>query len=133
MTQKPNPTPNEPKRGAFQKVGECLYRRTSSGVYYGLVKRAGKQYRRSLKTSDRKLAERTLAEFREKVGRLDHTKSRSNLTFAEIAQRWLSTIVPQLKASSANRRQTSVRQLLPHFGFHPRSQRNGRHLRAMGL
>jgi integrase len=115
MAKRQKPSSNEP----FQKVAECLYRRGSSGVYYALVKRAGKQYRRSLKTTDRKLAERTLSDFRQKVGRLDHTKARSNLTFAEIAKHWLSTVTPQLKASSGRRRENSINQLLPHFGTVP--------------
>ena len=100
-----------PKRGAFQKVGECLYRHTSSGTYYGLVKRSGKQYRRSLKTTDRKLAERFVAEFRQKIDRLDHTKARSTFTFNECAARWLGIVTPQLKLSSARRRKTSVEQI----------------------
>lgn len=108
--------PHEPKAGAFQKVAECLYRHRSSGTYYGLVKRSGKQYRRSLKTSDRKLAERRVAEFRQKVDRLDHTKVSSSLTFAECAQQWLGTVTPHMKESSARRRETSVAQLLPHLG-----------------
>jgi hypothetical protein len=33
----------------------------SSGGYYALLKRGGKQFRRSLKTKDRKLAERSRA------------------------------------------------------------------------
>ena len=115
MKSRPEPSSKEP----FQKVAECLYRRLPSGVYYALVKRAGKQYRRSLKTTDRKLAERTLSEFRQKVGRLDHTKTRSHVTFAEIAKHWLSTVTPQLKASSGRRRETSISQLLPHFGAIP--------------
>src|SRR4051812_32368344 len=98
----------EAQVGAFSKVAECLYRHTSSGTYYGLVKRSGKQYRRSLKTKDRKLAERQLAQFRQKVERLDHTKSRATLTFAECAKLWLSTVAPHLKASSARRRETSL-------------------------
>ena len=118
MHPPPNPDAEEPG-SEFQKVAECLYRRTSSGVYYGLVKRAGKQYRRSLKTTDRKLAERNLADFRQKVGRLDHTKNVSSVTFAEIAKRWLATIQPQLKASSARRRETSVQQILTHMGSIP--------------
>lgn len=117
--QSPSTSGTEPEESEFQKVAECLYRRTSSGVYYGLVKRAGKQYRRSLKTSDRKLAERNLADFRQKVGRLDHTKNVSSVTFAEIAKRWLATIQPQLKASSARRRETSVQQILTHLGAIP--------------
>jgi hypothetical protein len=35
----------------FKKVGPNLYR-DAAGRYYLLVKRAGKQFRRSLKTSD---------------------------------------------------------------------------------
>jgi len=52
---------------AFQKVGQNLYRLESTGGYYALLKRADKQFRRSLKTKDRKLAERKLSELREKV------------------------------------------------------------------
>src|SRR5271155_5819016 len=39
------------ERGIFIKVAECLYRHKSSQIYYGLVKRSGKQFRRSLKTN----------------------------------------------------------------------------------
>jgi hypothetical protein len=43
---------------AFKNVGENLYRHTPSGNYYALLKRNGKQFRRSLKTNDRALASR---------------------------------------------------------------------------
>jgi integrase len=109
-------TEDEPKLGTLVKVAECLYRHTSSGTYYGLVKRSGKQYRRSLKTKDRKLAERFLTEFRQKVERMDHTKVRTSLTFEECAKLWLGTVTPHLKASSARRRETSVAQLFPYLG-----------------
>jgi hypothetical protein len=39
---------------AFHKVAENLYRLESSGGYYALIKKSGKQFRRSLKTKDRK-------------------------------------------------------------------------------
>lgn len=102
--------------GTLSKVAECLYRHSSSGTYYGLVKRSGKQYRRSLKTKDRKLAERFLAESRQKVERLDHTKARITFTFSECAKHWLATVTPHMKPSSARRRETSVAQLFPYFG-----------------
>jgi len=35
----------------FHKVAENLYRLESSGGYYALIKKSGKQFRRSLKTS----------------------------------------------------------------------------------
>jgi hypothetical protein len=44
----------------FHKVAENLYRLESSGGYYALIQRSGKQFRRSLKTKDRKLADRRL-------------------------------------------------------------------------
>src|SRR5687768_4966452 len=111
-----NTPESEPQKGPLSKVAECLYRHSSSGMYYGLVKRSGKQYRRSLKTTDRKLAERSLVEFRQKIDRLDHTKARSTLTFAECAKAWLGTVTPHMKPSSARRRETSVAQLGPFLG-----------------
>jgi hypothetical protein len=41
---------------SYRHVGENLYRRESSGVYYALIKKGGKQFRRSLKTQDLGLA-----------------------------------------------------------------------------
>ena len=58
-------------QSVFHKVAENLYRLESSGGYYALVKRAGKQFRRSLKTKDRKLAERPLSDLKAKVKSLD--------------------------------------------------------------
>ena len=51
----------------FHRVGENLYRLESSGGYYGLVKKGGKQFRRSLDTGDRKLAERRLKGLKDKI------------------------------------------------------------------
>src|SRR5438874_10516373 len=55
-------------QSVFHKVAENLYRLESSGGYYALIKRAGKQFRRSLKTKDRKLAERRLGDLKAKNG-----------------------------------------------------------------
>jgi hypothetical protein len=38
--------------GLFQKVGECLYRYSSNGVYYARIKSSGKEIRRSLQNTD---------------------------------------------------------------------------------
>lgn len=100
----------------FSKVGECLYRNESSGIYYGLVKKAGKQYRRSLKTKERKLAERRLSDFRQKVGGLSRTISATGVTFATLARRWVESLRPTLKASSYDRRAQNVRQINPYLG-----------------
>jgi len=44
--------------GVFEKVGECLYRYSSNGVYYGRIRVDGKEIKRSLETTDRLLAKR---------------------------------------------------------------------------
>jgi hypothetical protein len=51
----------QPINGGFEKVGECLYRYSSTGGYYARIKSAGKEIRRSLVTTDRDLAKRRLA------------------------------------------------------------------------
>ena len=63
------------KNGAFEKVGECLYR-YSNGVYYARIKIDGKEIKRSLKTTDRDFAKRKLAAFvRNKSKLIGHKKS----------------------------------------------------------
>jgi len=49
------------QKSAFQKVGECLYRYSSNGVYYARFESSGKEIRRSLRTTDRASAQRALA------------------------------------------------------------------------
>ena len=113
----PQETSNEtPQSSPFAKVGECLYRHQSSRVYYALVKRAGKQHRKSLGTSDRKLAERKLSAFRAKVGVLSKQKNASGITFDDLAKRWLETVKPGLKTRSFERRENSINQLRPYLG-----------------
>jgi hypothetical protein len=53
MTQKN--TPALAGQPVFHKAAENLYRLESSGGYYALSERGGKQFRRSFKTKDRKL------------------------------------------------------------------------------
>ena len=48
----PELPPLLPARPVFRKVGQNLYRLEPSGTYYALLKRAGKQIRRSLKITD---------------------------------------------------------------------------------
>ena len=45
-------------KATFRKVGKIqnLYRHAKTGTYYSLIKRSGKQFRRSLKTNDLQLA-----------------------------------------------------------------------------
>jgi integrase len=107
----------------FKRVGPNLYR-DSVGRYYLLVKKSGKQFRRSLKTTDSALAKRRLREFMDRAGQLSTDGTDGALRFEELSQRWLASKSSELKASSAQRRATALKGLLPFFG--------GRLVRAIG-
>lgn len=98
----------------MHRVAENLYRLEPSGGYYALLKSGDKQFRRSLKTKDRKLADRRLVELRAQVGNLTISED-ARLTFAEIAERWLSTTAHALKESTVTRRRTCIKNLTPFF------------------
>ncbi len=102
--------------GPFAKVGECLYRHQSSGVYYALVKRGGKQHRRSLRTTDRALANRRLPQFRADISRLDPKTGAAHLNFREFAEERRGPLLAHLKPASARRREVCLRQLNDFFG-----------------
>ena len=76
--------------GTFQKVGECLYRYSSSGVYYARIKVRGKEIRRSLQTTDRLMAKRKLAALKEAQAEVDLSKGK--LTLAELCDQYLETV-----------------------------------------
>jgi integrase len=78
-----------PNKGTFQKVGECLYRYSSNGVYYARIKRGGKESKCSLRTTDRALAQRKLRDLRDEEQHID--PSRGSLTLAQLCDRWLAT------------------------------------------
>jgi integrase len=98
----------------FDKVGENLYRHRPSKGYYGLLKRGGKQFRRSLKTTDRALATRRLAELRQQVGNLT-TSDDARLPFPKIAKLWMQATSHTLKPASILRRETCIANLKPYF------------------
>jgi integrase len=94
--------------GAFQKVGECLYRYSSNGVYYARIKTAGKEIRRSLQTTDRDSAKRMLAGLRDEQRQID--RSQGKLTLAELCDRYLQTIRHQ-KRKTIERKELIVRRM----------------------
>lgn len=79
-----------------------------------MLKRGDKQFRRSLKTKDRKLADRRLAELRAQVGNLTLSDD-ARLSFGDIATRWMNTTKHALKASTITRRETCIKNLSPFF------------------
>lgn len=88
MTSKPSVSAEAHQASVLRRVGENLYRHTS-GTYYALVKRAGKQFRRSLKTTDRALAARRLVELRRKVANL----TTSTALFDGVSDQWLGSVL----------------------------------------
>jgi integrase len=85
-------SPQRPQ-GALQKVGECLYRYSSNGVYYARIKSDGKEIKRSLGTTDRYTANRKLADFRDEQRQID--RSQGKLTLRELCKRYLQTVQHQ--------------------------------------
>ncbi len=78
----------------FQKTDvPCLYRYSSNGVYYALVKIEGKQKKQSLETTDKPTAKRKLADFRRNLGMVDASQGR--MTLRELCKRYVATIQNQ--------------------------------------
>src|SRR5215510_6630965 len=100
------------KSRAFQKVGECLYRYSSNGVYYARFKSGGKEIRCSLRTADRKLAERNLAEKKRQQSQIDRSKSR--MTLAELCDIYLRTVQHQ-KPTTVEQKTLIVQRIKSHF------------------
>src|SRR5204863_2580934 len=91
-------------QSVFHKVAENLYRLESSGGYYALVKKADKQFRRSLKTKDRKLADRRLKVLKEQIGGLSLADD-SKLGFEAVANRWLESVKHTLAPGTIEQRE----------------------------
>jgi integrase len=102
----------------FRKVAENLYRLESSGGYYALIKKAGKQFRRSLKTKDRKLADRRLKELKGQIGCLTLTDD-AKLGFEAVATRWLESIKHTLAPGTIEQREIRIKNLAPFFNGVP--------------
>ena len=101
------PQPKQPA-GTFQKVGECLYRYSSNGVYYARIKTSGKEIRRSLATTDPALARRNLRKLRDEQQQIDRSKSK--ITLAELCDRYLRTVQHQ-KAKTVERKTHIVNRI----------------------
>ncbi|MGD0261488.1 MAG: tyrosine-type recombinase/integrase [Verrucomicrobiota bacterium] len=62
---------SHPRSGEFRRVAENLFRYSSSSVYYARFQSNGKDISRSLRTTDRTLAKRRLADELENASKLD--------------------------------------------------------------
>lgn len=114
MQNNPGEGVKSSRKAVFHRVAENLYRLENTGGYYALLKRSDKQFRRSLKTKDRKLAERRLTELRGQVANLRMTED-ARLWFEDIAARWIATTAHALKESTVTRRKTCIANVTPYF------------------
>jgi integrase len=101
----------------FKKITKVpnLYRRQATGVYYLRVKRTGREFRRSLRTTDFALAKRRLREFERKASRLHGNDDDKHLLFDDLSVKWLASIRPDMKPSSYARRVVALNALSPFF------------------
>jgi integrase len=107
--------PTSQNQQDLKRVGECLYRSQSSNIYYALIKRGGKQIKRSLRTTDAALARRKLKELIDQAAALSAT-SANKTTFKETAEMWFKSATLTMKPSSASRQESVVKNLIKHFG-----------------
>ena len=96
----------------LNRVADDLYR-TGEGTYFARVHTNGKNLKESLKTHDRKLAKRKLAEFIKKIENKE--AEIPDYLFQDFVDKRLESIKPRLKASSYVRRVSSINQLKPFF------------------
>ena len=94
----------ESKSGTFERVGECLLRYSSNGVYYARFESRGKEIRRSLGTTDRATAKRKLGDLQRDLARVDLTAGKCSLS--EMCDRYLATV--QHQAEKTVRRKTDI-------------------------
>ena len=71
---------NHESKGEFRKVGENLYRYSSSGKYYAVFRVKGKLFWKSLGTADREHAKRNLKDEQDKQGKVDPDSANIPLT-----------------------------------------------------
>jgi integrase len=94
------------------RVSENLFRSKSSGRYYAITKKNGKQIKTSLKTTDHDLAKRKLVRALEEADRLKHTLK--SATFADVLKDYRETAQPAkgLKATSLKDEEYRIQAIL---------------------
>lgn len=111
------PKKSEKEQSDWKRVAECLYLYIPSGKYYGIITKSGKQTKRSLRTQDRKLAERALRELHEELSNLSADPADRKIKFDVLADRWLTAANTSSKENTAKRNAGLVKKLIasPEF------------------
>ena len=90
------------RTGAFSKVGENLYRYSSSGVYYARYRNKGKEIQYSLNTTDREFARRLLKEEMGKINKVDSALGK--MTLEELLRLYDEGLTRYASKTAATRR-----------------------------
>jgi integrase len=101
-----NPAPKS--CNLYVLVAPCLYRNTKTGNYYGAKKLHGRRKERSLKTADRKIAERRLKEWIANLEKVD----------SEVEKTTLRQLIDKLVAvnrGNAQNTQVTLRAIIKNF------------------
>ena len=94
-------------------MSECLYR-SNTRIYYAVLKRKGKQVRRSLGTTAKFIARKKLVEFRRQMCRQN---SATGLNFDKLAEQYLEFLkIRGMKPASYQLWVVAVRSLKGFFG-----------------
>lgn len=90
-----------------------IYRRGE--IWWGRVQRQGKELRQSLKTKDRREAQRIFARW---LAEIEHVSrgGRPHKTFEELVEHFMAEHMPTLRPASQRRYAVSMRHLLVEFG-----------------
>ena len=89
-------------RGTLKRVAAGLYRYSASGVYFAHVRIGGKLFRESLQTTDRKVADRKLSDFRRSKANVDPRAGK--ITLKALADRYDGTIGHLAASTSTGKR-----------------------------
>ncbi len=97
-------------------VAENLYRDESSQIYYAVFKRGARQFKRSLKTTDRGIAKSRLRELLDRLDRsLPGAPEQRNMLLAELLVEWFNLWKETAKPKTVLRREGNVRNILRAF------------------
>lgn len=81
---------SEDNAGKLVRVDKCLYRLSSTGMYYAVIRHGGKLHRRSLETTVRAIANRKLEDERRKIASVDQRAGK--VTLAALCDEYLETL-----------------------------------------
>jgi integrase len=91
-----------------------LYRRGESKIWWGRAQRENREYRRSLKTADRAIAERRFRQWLEDLDAIAWG-DKPRRSFEEVTERFFREHLPTLKPRGAERYISSLKHLAAHF------------------